>query len=109
MKIRRSLTVLSAATLLAFPFATQADSDHAMEACIKAFVGSTLADQKVTIYRKPALATAFPGYDAHASRIDLVAARRDSGKEVAHATCVVNSSGVVTTMEGTTPDAVAAR
>ncbi len=109
MNIRRSLTVLSAMTLLALPLATQAASDHAMEACIKAFVGTSFADQKVTIYRKPASAATFSGYDAHTSTIDLVASRRDSGKEFAHATCVVNSSGVVTTMEGTTPDAVAAR
>jgi hypothetical protein len=109
MNTRRSLTVLSATTLLALPFATQAASDHAMEACIKAFVGASFADQKVTIYRKPALATTFSGHDTHTSTIDLVAARRDSGKEFAHATCVVNSNGVVTTMQGTTPDAVAAR
>jgi hypothetical protein len=109
MNIRRSLTILSATTLLALPLATQAADDHAMEACIKAFVGTSFSDQKVTIYRKPSMATTFSGYDAHTSTIDLVAARRDSGKEVAHATCVVNSSGVVTTMEGTTPDAIAAR
>jgi hypothetical protein len=89
--------------LIAVPMLTQAsfahaDADAAMDACIQAFVASNLQKEQPVTVRKIESIDSPVAPRAKESTIYISARGRHSGKQVAKATCVADSKGVVLTM-----------
>lgn len=97
----RTQSFLITALLLTAPMLAQANSDAAMDACVKAFVSTSLEKERPFSVRKEEPADSpIDQYNSRAYRISLKAVGKDSGKQVAKATCVVDRSGVVLSMNG---------
>jgi hypothetical protein len=101
----RTTKSLCVALLPLFAAATQADtvgahSDAAMDACINAFVSSSLEKERPYTVQKTESAASPLDLQARAYRIALTATGKTSGKKVAKATCVVDRSGVVLSLNG---------
>jgi hypothetical protein len=94
-----ALTALVAAPLLSqADAATASDPDAAMDACVQAFVSASLEKQRsYTVETRDAIPLSqLPS----TYRIQLTAKGKQSGKQLARATCIVNPSGVVLTLNG---------
>lgn len=101
----RTTKTLVAALLPLFAAVTQADtisahSDAAMDACVNAFVSSSLEKERPYTVQKNESAASPLDQHARAYRIALTATGKTSGKKVAKATCVVDRSGVVLSLNG---------
>lgn len=101
----RTTKSLLVALLPLFAAVTQADtvgahSDAAMDACINAFVSSSLEKERPYTVQKTDSAASPLDLQARAYRIALTATGKTSGKKVAKATCVVDRSGVVLSLNG---------
>ncbi len=99
----RTLMISALLPLIAAPslsHAADAASDASMQACVEAFVSSSFEKD-----RRYSVVTSDVGdFDMQASsyRIALTAKGKDSGKQLAKATCVVDRNGVSLTMNGKT-------
>jgi hypothetical protein len=96
----RTQSFLITALLLTAPMLTQANSDAAMDACVKAFVSTSLEKERPFSVRKEESVDSPIDQHSRAYRISLKAVGKHSGKQVAKATCVVDRSGVVLSMNG---------
>ena len=103
MNHRTKLRVLSVAALLAAsPFASHANSDVAMDACIKAFIAASVPqDRKIRIDKQQSATVNPVDTRNSAYEIHLTARTRHTGQSVARATCVANADGVVIAMNST--------
>jgi len=103
-RTRKSLLV-ALLPVFAAPLAAQADvvgahSDAAMDACINAFVSTSIEKERpYTVHKNESAASPLDQH-ARAYRIALTATGKTSGKKVAKATCVVDRSGVVLSLNG---------
>ncbi|HEY6643181.1 hypothetical protein [Povalibacter sp.] len=96
----RPRALIVAALLLASPVISQASEVQAMQACIKAFVSTSLeADRAYTVRTRDSVATSLD-HQARLYRILLTAKGKHSGEQVAKATCVTDRSGVVLSFDG---------
>jgi hypothetical protein len=101
----RKTLLVALLPLFAAPLVTQADtvgahSDAAMDACVNAFVSSSLEKERPYTVQKSESAASPLDQHARAYRIALTATGKTSGKKVAKATCVVDRSGVVLSLNG---------
>lgn len=109
-RITKSL-VAALLPLIAVPMLTQvsiahadsapadtAPADTAMDACIQAFVASSLEKERPVTVRKVEPVAGPVAARAKESTIYLTAVTRHSGKRLAKATCVADNNGVVLTM-----------
>jgi hypothetical protein len=88
------------ALLLTAPVLSHANEDAAMNACVKAFVSSSLEKERpYTVKTQESVVSPVDQY-TRAYRIALSAKGKTSGKQVAKATCVVDRSGVVLALNG---------
>jgi len=98
--VSRTCTVIVSALLFAAPVLSHANEDAAMNACVKAFVSSSLEKERpFTVKTEESVNSALDQH-ARAYRIALKATGKNSGKQVAKATCVVDRSGVVLSLNG---------
>ena len=98
---RRTQLVTALLPLLALPTLVQADSaDPKMDACIQAFVNSSLEKDRPVTIRKLASFSNAADPNARQQTIHISARTKNSGKRVAHGTCVVNGDEIVLTLNG---------
>ena len=96
----RALSLLTASLVLAAPLASEAQTEAAMDACIKAFVATSLSPgHPIRIQKDAYQPTASYGM-SRAITISLTAQGATSGKQLAKATCVVDRSGAVIALNG---------
>ena len=99
----RNVLIAALMPLFAAPLASQADVAHtdvAMDACVNAFVASSLEKERPYTVRKQDTATTPLDLQARAYRISLTATGKHSGKKFAKATCIVDRDGVVLSLNG---------
>jgi len=102
MTIRSKTSVLAAALLplLAVPALSHAGENQAFDSCVKAFIALTLEeDRPVTVRREETVVSPLATF-ARTYKIQLKAVGRESGKQLANATCVTDRSGVVLSLNG---------
>jgi len=101
MNTARKLLLLSASLpLFAAPAASFADEAAAMNACVNAFVKTSLPkEQRVSSTTLVSPRTPATAYSRSYS-ISLTAKGVDSGKQLAKATCVVGRNGRVISLDG---------
>lgn len=100
----RTRNFLMTAVLLTAPLLGHAETDAApditMDACVKAFVSTSLEKERpFTVRTKDVVSGPF-ARQSHTYRISLKAVGKDSGRQVAKATCIVDRSGAVLSMNG---------
>ena len=97
----RNVLIAALMPLFAAPLASHADvADPAMDACVNAFVASSLEKERpYTVQTQDSVTTPLD-LQARAYRISLTATGKHSGKKVAKATCVVDRDGVVLSLNG---------
>ena len=93
------LCVVSLA-LLAAPFAANAGTTDAMDACVKAFVAANLPKEQPVTVRKDTLSVSPLDTLSGTYKITLVATGSTSGKRFAKGTCVVSRDGEVVSLNG---------
>lgn len=94
----RALVVTS--LLVATPFVSQAGEQDAMNACVKAFVTTSLEKERPYTVKTEDAAPSQITQSARAYRISLKAVGKETGTKVAKAECVVDRSGVVLSLNG---------
>lgn len=100
-KLTRSLSIAAATAMLATSFASSAaNDDMAMDACINAFVSANLPKEQPVTVRKEELAASTINIHARTYKIIVSATGVESGKRLAHGTCIVNRSGEVIALNG---------
>ena len=110
MTIRSRTSVLAAALLplLAVPALSHAGENQAFDSCVKAFIALTLEeDRPVTVRREETVVSPLATF-GRTYKIQLKAVGRESGKQLANATCVTDRSGVVLSLNGKKPAATPA-
>ncbi|HMN46159.1 MAG TPA: hypothetical protein PKE27_16390 [Povalibacter sp.] len=96
----RTRALVVSALLLATPALSHASQDVPVNACVKAFVSTSLEKERpFTVQTEESVATPLD-HAARAFRISLKATGKHSGKQVAKATCVVDRNGVVLALNG---------
>jgi hypothetical protein len=96
---KSSLCVLSLA-LAAAPLATHAAPADGLDACVKAFVATSLPKEQPITVRKETLSVSPLDTLAGTYKVTLVATGATSGKRFAKGTCVISRSGEVVTLNG---------
>lgn len=100
---RATLAVASLA-LLGSPLASRADAvEHAMDACVQAFVAASLPKGQPVVVDKQNFVVG--PLDAHTRtyRVVLIATGTTSGRQIAKSTCVANRDGNVIALNGRRP------
>ena len=98
----RNILIAALVPLFAAPLAQAevAHYDAAMDACISAFVSSSLEKERPYTVQKQESTTTPLDLQARAYRISLTATGKTSGRKVAKATCIVDRDGVVLSLNG---------
>lgn len=100
MTAARLRTLIISAALLATPALSHASQETAMNACVQAFVSSNLEKERpYTVKTQQAVQTPLDQH-VRSYRVSLKATGKTSGKQLAKATCVVDRSGVVLSLNG---------
>ena len=99
MKARNRIVLSVVAPLCLLSMSSVADSTAAMDACVKAFVNTSLSKDRAvavqTVGVRSASLTQRPPY-----LIALTATGKQSGRRLAQATCRVSRSGAITALNG---------
>jgi hypothetical protein len=97
----KTLMISALLPLLAAPMLSHAEAaqhDAVVDACVKAFVSTSL--EKDRRYSVVSSDTSDFNPNARSYQISLLAKGKQSGKKLASATCIVAPSGIVLTMNG---------
>lgn len=94
----RALVVTS--LLIAAPVASHAGEQDAMNACVKAFVTTSLEKERPYTVKTEDAAPSTITQSARNYRISLKATGKHSGAKVAKAECIVDRDGVVLSLNG---------
>lgn len=98
--VSRTRTLVISALLLTAPVLGHASQTTAMDACVKAFVSTSLEKERAfTVRTQEAVETPVSRMSG-TYRISLSATGKHTGKQVAKATCVVDRKGVVLALNG---------
>jgi LysR family glycine cleavage system transcriptional activator len=103
--LSKSVSIAVATLALAAPFASRAGihdiaHDTAMNTCISAFVAASLPKQQPVTVQKEAGSTSPISFHSRTYKIVVNARGMESGKRLAHGTCIVDRSGQVVTFNG---------
>lgn len=98
--VARTRALVISALLLSTPALSHASQEAALNACVKAFVSSSLEkDRPFTVQTRESAETPLD-QQVRAYRIAVKATGKHSGKQVAKGTCVVDRNGVVLALNG---------
>jgi hypothetical protein len=101
-KLNRAILISVAMPLCMASALSVADSTTAMDACVKAFVSTSLAkDRSVAVRTESRMSSILTVRRPYA--ISLTATGKDSGKKLAKATCVADRNGTVLALNGKPP------
>lgn len=106
MKVRMTLVMVGTLAFAATPFASYADSNQALDACVKSFISSHVPKDREVRVRKhlPSPGPLAIMQDKSSYAIMLSARVKGSGKEIAQARCVANARGEVIAMDSPPAD-----
>jgi hypothetical protein len=112
MKARMTLAMVGTVVLAATPLASYAGSNHALDACVKAFVENYISkDTVVRVHKQaPPLSPLGILQDRRGMyTIALTARGKHSGKEIAQARCIASARGEVIVMDSPPADTYVAK
>jgi hypothetical protein len=100
----RPLLAVTTLTLLGSPLASRADAvEHAMDACVQAFVAASLPKGQHVLVDKEHSAAGPLDARSRTYRIVMIATGNTSGREIAKSVCVANRKGEVIALNGRRP------
>jgi hypothetical protein len=94
MKHQSALLAVATLALLGSPLVSRADAvEHAMDACVQAFVAASLPKGQRVVVDKQDIASGPLDAHSRAYRLVLTATGTTSGRQIAKSTCIANRRG----------------
>jgi hypothetical protein len=107
MKHQSALLAVATLALLGSPLVSRADAvEHAMDACVQAFVAASLPKGQRVVVDKQDIASGPLDAHSRAYRLVLTATGTTSGRQIAKSTCIANRRGEVIALNGRRPPRV---